>query len=87
MEHIKFDSEHAHNMYVSGQNTPPMKPFIFEQWHAWQNDNPFHPRILLSDESTKKLTEFMTTDETINWLFVNGHKPAARALNSHSKAG
>lgn len=63
-----------------------MKPFAFEQWHAWQNDNPFHPRILLSDESTKKLAEFKTTDDAINWLFLNGHKACARALNDHVKA-
>ena len=63
-----------------------MKPFIFEQWQAWDKQNPFTDKpIYLSDENNGILREFATVDDTINWLFVNGHKPAARALNRHVK--
>lgn len=41
---------------------------------------------MLSDENAKKLREFDTVDAAINWLFLNGAKPAARALNAHKKA-
>lgn len=58
-----------------------MKPFSFEQWHAWQGA----AHIILSDENVKKLYYFLTTDECINWLFMNDHKAAARALNQHVK--
>lgn len=63
-----------------------MKPFIFEHWAIWNNDNPFHPRVMVSDESIKKLREFKTHDDAINWLFMDGHKDCARALNAHIKA-
>lgn len=65
-----------------------MKPFIFEQWHAWQADNPFTKTngILLSDEDNKSLKIFDNVDDTVNWLFLNGYKTAARALNNHVKA-
>jgi hypothetical protein len=63
-----------------------MKPFQFENWHTWDKQNPFNPGIFLSDENTKTLREFKSTDDAINWLFLNGHKPAARALNAHVKA-
>lgn len=59
----------------------PLKPFEFGQWAVWQGT----AQILLSDESVKKLREFKTVDECINWLFVNDYKEAARALNSHAK--
>lgn len=55
-----------------------MKPFIFNQWHAWQG----HNAILLSDESVKNLRTFASIDAAINWLFLTD-KPAARALNVH----
>lgn len=58
-----------------------MKPFAFNQWHAWQGA----ASVLLSDESAKKLREFPTADACVNWLFLNGDKPAARALNAHIK--
>lgn len=56
--------------------------FIFNHWHAWQGA----AGILLSDESTKKLREFPDVDACINWLFLSGDRPAARALNAHVKA-
>ena len=58
-----------------------MKPFIFETIHAWESNG----QILLSNEVLKKLHSFANTDSAINWLFVSGHKPAARALNAHVK--
>ena len=58
-----------------------MRPFIFEKWHAW--DGTAH--LILSDETNKKLRYFKSTDDCINWLFLNSEKPAARALNSHVK--
>ncbi len=58
-----------------------IKPFIFENWHAWTSTG----GVMLSDESEKKLREFKSPDECINWLFMNGDKPAARALDKHVK--
>ncbi len=60
-----------------------MKPFVFGHWHAWQGTS----AIMLSDESSKQLSEFPDTDACITWLFTNGHRDAARALNKHVKAG
>lgn len=60
-----------------------MKPFQFNKWHAWQGVS----SILLSDEDNKKLRSFKTMNDAINWLFMNGHKDAARALNAHVKQG
>jgi hypothetical protein len=59
-----------------------MKPFIFNQWHAWQGNT----HVVLSDESKKELHYFSFTDDCINWLYLNGDKEAARALNAHVKA-
>lgn len=59
-----------------------MRPFIHENWHAWQGSN----QVLLSDESAKKLLSFDSADDCINWLYLNGHKGAARALNDHIKS-
>ena len=64
----------------------PLAPFISGDWHAWQGalwngDSP----VMLSNEATKDLQEFETVDKCINWLFVNDHKEAARALNAHFK--
>lgn len=52
--------------------------FIFGKWHGWQGVATY----LLSDENSKKLRSFSTIDDCINWLFVNGFKDAARALNN-----
>lgn len=59
-----------------------MKPFINGKWHAWDSA----PYFLLSDEGTKTLRKFRSADEAINWLFLNGAGPTARALNAHVKA-
>jgi hypothetical protein len=61
-----------------------MKPFIFKHWHAWQNTQ---NRIVLSDESTKRLFDFPSPDACVNWLYMQQEQPAARALNSHIKEG
>lgn len=58
-----------------------MKPFVFEKWHAWEGA----ARLILSDETDKKLRYFKSTDDCVNWLYLNDEKPAARALNSHVK--
>lgn len=58
-----------------------MKPFTHGKWHAWQGQN----GILLSDEYSKKLHEFKTVDDCINWLYISGFDITARALNQHIK--
>lgn len=58
-----------------------MRAFTHDHWHAWQGV----AGILLSDESVKKLRGFKTVDECINWLYLNDHRDAARALNKHVK--
>jgi hypothetical protein len=58
-----------------------MKAFTFGHWHAWQGT----AHILLSDQDTQHLRYFGTLDECVNWLYLNGDKPAARALNAHAK--
>jgi hypothetical protein len=60
-----------------------MKPFTFEHWHAWQGT----AHILLSDEDKKELRYFKDTVTCINWLWLEGHKEASRALNAHVKSG
>ena len=57
-----------------------MKSFTFEfdNWHLWEATKGF----LLSDESIKKLYSFKTIDQAVNWLYLNGYKDAARALNN-----
>lgn len=58
-----------------------MKPFIHGHWHAWQAV----AGVLLSNESTKQLRSFKDADACINWLYLNGEKDTARALNGHVK--
>lgn len=60
-----------------------MIPFEFQHWHAWVSFN--GKNILLSDENEKHLRQFPTTDDVINWLYLEGYKDAARALNKHCK--
>lgn len=70
----------------AAKRAAPMPAFIFGHWHAWDNANPFGPRIMLSDESMGKLYEFADVDSCITWLYAQGYKDAARALNAHKKA-
>lgn len=60
-----------------------MQPFIYQNWHAWQATQ----GVLLSDENTKTLHAFAGPDDAINWLFLKGHRDAARSLNAHKKKG
>lgn len=53
-----------------------MNNFIFEHWHGWQMTN-----FMLSDERTKTLRSFSDIDHCVNFLWLNGDKEAARALN------
>lgn len=59
-----------------------MKPFIHGTFHFWHGQDGY----LLSDESTKRLQTFASADDCVNWLYVNGHKDTARALNRHLKS-
>ena len=58
-----------------------MKTFTFqyEKWHAWESNSQY----LLSDENEKKLRTFKSTDDCINWLFLNKQLAAARAMHAH----
>ena len=58
-----------------------MKTFIFENWHAWEGVR----CVLLSDENANKLRGFDSWDDVINFLFLDGAKDAARALNKELK--
>jgi hypothetical protein len=50
---------------------------IFKNWYLWKGVSNW----LLSNEDTKELSEFKDTDQAINWLYLNGHKEAARHFN------
>lgn len=58
-----------------------MKHFSCKEnrWHAWEATK----GILLSDESVKKLRQFGTIDDVVNWLYTNGQRDVARELNKH----
>jgi hypothetical protein len=58
-----------------------MLHFIHNDWHGWQGSNAF----LLSDESQKQLHSFENADMAITWLWMQGNKDAARALNAAKK--
>jgi hypothetical protein len=58
-----------------------MVTFTHSDWHGWQSNGQF----LLSDESAKRLRYFADIDTAITWLFLEGHKEAARALNTAKK--
>jgi len=49
---------------------------IFHDWHFWQGT-----QFMCSEENAKRLYAFDNIDACINWLFLNGHKDAARSLN------
>lgn len=50
---------------------------IFEHWHFWTGT-----QFMASDEWSKQLLAFDDIDACINWLFVSGHRRAARSLNA-----
>ncbi len=58
-----------------------MTTFTHNDWHGWESNGQF----LLSDESVKRPRYFADADTAITWLFLEGHKDAARALNTAKK--
>lgn len=52
--------------------------------HIWYGTN---DTIMVSNESTKKLHQFNSNDDAINYLFLNGQREAARALHHTTKEG
>lgn len=58
-----------------------MVTFTHNDWHGWQSNGQF----LLSDEKVKHLRYFADIDTAITWLFLEGHKEAARTLNTAKK--
>lgn len=57
-----------------------MLSLIYGKWHMWQA-----AYFLVSDEEIKTLHSFADVDDAINWLWLNGEKEAARALNKAKK--
>ena len=55
-----------------------MLNFIHDDWHGWQGAGAF----LLSDEKVKHLRSFADADAAITWLYLEGHRDAARKLNA-----
>ena len=53
-----------------------MGAFIYGRWHGWSGTDAF----LLSDEEWKKLHSFRDIDAAITWLWLEGEREAARAL-------
>jgi len=65
----------------STEPTPALRAFTHGRWHAWQGT----AKVMLSDESEKRLREFDSVNDAVNWLFTNDEKDAARALTAHIK--
>jgi hypothetical protein len=55
-----------------------MLSFIHDNWHGWQS----HSQFLLSDELSKRLRYFDDADQAVGWLYLEGYRDAARALNN-----
>ena len=55
-----------------------MQGITKENIHYWTNTQ---GALLVSNENTKELKQFSTTDDAINWLFFKGFKDSARQLN------
>lgn len=60
-----------------------MKPFTYNQWHVWIGQE---NKILVSDESNKRLSSFDNIDQAINYIYMFPDWSAARALDKHFKA-
>lgn len=61
---------------------PGIANFEFGRWQAWQGT----AHVILSDSNgSYELQYFDNADNCVNWLFLNGHKDAARALNAQVK--
>lgn len=63
----------------------PVSHFEYEHWHVWEVCNGFSSGWMLSDESVKRLRQFKTADDVVNFLYLNDAKQAARAFNAHVK--
>jgi hypothetical protein len=59
-----------------------MRTAQFKNWSAWDAVS----GVLLSDDTIAKLRAFASWDDVINWLYLNDHKDAARAINKQVKA-
>lgn len=55
---------------------------IHKNLHIWQASR---NKFFVSNEDTKKLTEFSTIDGAINFLYFNDNIEAARALSKAYK--
>ena len=55
-----------------------MGAFIYGRWHGWPGAGAY----LLSDEGRKRLHSFRDIDAAISWLWLEGERDAARALNA-----
>ena len=54
---------------------------IAGKWHVWQGAS----QVLLSNEETKELTYHAGKDAVVNFLWLSGHKEAARTVNKEFK--
>lgn len=59
-----------------------MKTAKFKNWSAWDATS----GVLLSDDDIAKLRAFPSWDDVVNWLYINGHKEAARSINKQVNA-
>ena len=59
-----------------------MKPWTFGAYSAWQGT----AHVIVECPGAGRLLYFDDVDMAVNWLYTNGHKPAARSLNAHVKA-
>lgn len=82
-DHVTGD-RHA-TAFTAPETPRPRRPgtwtCIAGKWHVWKVVG----GIMLSDEDAKKLRDFGTIDELVNWLYLNGEQPAARAINKSWK--
>lgn len=55
-----------------------MDAFIYGRWHGWRGTGSY----MLSDEEAKRLHSFRDIDAAVSWLWLEGEREAARALNA-----
>lgn len=55
-------------------------PWTYGTFSAWQGT----AHVIIDVDGS--LVYVTTDDDAVNWLYLNGHKDAARALNAHVKA-
>ena len=58
-----------------------MFTFTHGPWHCWQA-----LQFMVSNENTKLLLAFATTDDAINYLYMAGEKETSRALHRAVKS-